>query len=239
MGGLPVTLAFEQTARRNTDRVFFTGMALLAAMAVFVGFAPSYFLRLATMPPLTPLYELHGAFFTAWIGLFIVQTSLVAGHRTDIHRRLGVAGAALAAGMFVLGVAVSVETLRRGGGAGDPRMFFAIPLGDIIAFGVLVTVAIVLRRHLQAHKRLILLATISLLTAAVGRFLTQIHVGGPIGLFLGTDIFIAMVIAYDLMSRGRVHPATLWGAGMVGVFKPLLFSLSGTSAWLAFADALR
>jgi hypothetical protein len=84
-----------------------------------------------------------------------------------------------------------------------------------------------------------LLATISLLTAAVARFLAQINIGGMAGLFLGTDIFVLALILYDLASRGRVHPASLWGGSMVVVFKPLLFAASGTSAWLAFADMLR
>jgi len=143
--------------------------------------------------------------------------------------------------VFVAGVAVSVETLRRDGGpaGGDPRTFFAIPIGDIIVFGVLVTAAIVERRRSDAHKRLMLLATISLLTAAVARFLAQVGMGGPLGLFLGTDLFVLIVVAYDFISRGRVLPATLWGAAMVAGFKPLLYVLSGTAPWLALADALR
>ena len=237
-----MTLVMERTVRRQTDRVFFTGMGVLLAVAVFIGFSPSYFLRSVTLPALTPLYHLHGALFTAWMALFIAQTSLVAGYRTDLHRRLGVVGAILAVCVFVVGVAVSIETLRRGVGGrtdSDPRYFLAIPIADIVAFGVLVAAAIVLRRHLAAHKRLMLLATISLVTAAVGRTAAQLHVAGPVALFLGTDIFVVMVILYDLFSLGRVHSATLFGAAMVGIFKPLLFSISGTPLWFAFADALR
>ena len=237
-----MTMVLERPAHRQTDRVFFTGMALLMAISVFIGFSPSYFLRASTLPPLTLLYHVHGALFAAWITLFVVQTSLVASHRTDIHRRLGVAGAVLAACVFIAGTAVSIETLRRGAGGGggvDPRFFFAIPMGDIIAFGVLVTTAIVLRRDLRAHKRLMLLATISLVTAAVARTLAQLGAGGPLGLFLGTDVYVAIVVLYDVLGLGRVHPATIFGAAMVAVFKPLLFLLSGTPLWLALADAVR
>ncbi|HYM17725.1 MAG TPA: hypothetical protein VEU06_04105 [Micropepsaceae bacterium] len=238
-----MTIALEQQpARRNTDRIFFTGMALAAALTVLVGFAPSYFMRSAELPELRPLYQIHGAVFTCWILLLIAQTSLVSVRRTDIHRKLGVMGAVLAAAVFTLGVTVSIETLRRqsGGSPGlDPRMFLSIPLGDIIAFGVLVTTAVVLRRRSDWHKRLMLLATISVLTAAVARGLAQVHAGGPVGLFLGTDVFVAVVIVYDFLSRGRVHPATLFGAGMVALFKPALFAISGSTLWLSFAEALR
>jgi hypothetical protein len=234
-------MTVEQPVRWQTDRFFFTGMALASLLTVLVGFAPSYFIRSSTLPPLTPFYHVHGLLFTTWILLFITQTALVAGRRIDIHRRLGFAGVVLAFVVFIVGVMVSIETLRRGGGTqfGDPRAFLSIPLGDIIAFAVLVAAAVVLRRRADAHKRLMLLATISLLTAAVARFLAQINIGGTVGLFLGTDIFVLALILYDFASRGRVHPASLWGGSMVVVFKPLLFAASGTSAWLAFADTLR
>jgi hypothetical protein len=237
-----MSIAIGQPVARKADRLFFTGMALASALALFLGFLPSYFHRSAELPSLTLLYQLHGAFFTAWVALLVAQTALVAGHRTDIHRTLGVAGVVLAVVVFVVGVAVSVETLRRNGGppGGDPRRFFAIPVGDIIVFGALVSTAVVQRRHSEVHKRLMLLATLSLLTAAVGRFLRQVGMGGAPNLFFGTDVFVLVLILYDLASRGRVHPATLWGGALVVGFKPLLYYvLSGTPAWLALADALR
>ena len=237
-----MSIAIGRPVIRNTDRLFFSGMALASALMLFLGFLPSYFNRSAEFPPLTPLYQLHGAVFTAWIVLLVAQTALVAGRRTDIHRTLGVAGALLATVVFVVGVAVSVETLRRNGGppGGDPRKFFAIPIGDIIVFAVLVGVAVLQRQQSDTHKRLMLLATISLLTAAVGRFLRQVGMGGAPNLFYGTDALVLALVVYDLFSRGRVHPATLWGGAMVVGFKPLLFyAVADTPLWLALSDALR
>jgi hypothetical protein len=173
--------------------------------------------------------------------LLVVQTSLVTGQRTDIHRRLGIAGAVLAAAVFLVGMIVSIETLRRGGGPPqiDPRTFFAIPVGDMVVFGALVTGGIVFRQHAETHKRLILLATISLVTAAAGRFFTTIGAPGPVGLFLGTDIFVLAMVIYDFVSRGRLHAATLWGGALVVLFKPMLLAVAFTPAWLTVADALR
>ena len=72
------------------DRQFYTGMALAAAVVVFVGFAPTYFLRGSDQSTPLPTYlHVHGFLFTTWIALFIAQTSLVAARRTDLHRRLG------------------------------------------------------------------------------------------------------------------------------------------------------
>jgi hypothetical protein len=207
-----MSIAIGRPVIRKTDRPFFSGMALASALILFIGFLPSYFHRSAELPPLTLLYQLHGALFTAWIVLLVAQTALVAGRRTDIHRTLGIAGAVLAAAVFIVGVAVSVETLRRNGGppGGDPRKFFAIPIGDVIVFAVLVGVAVLQRQQSDTHKRLMLLATISLLNAAIARFLGQVGMGGAPNLFFGTDALVLALVIYDLFSRGRVHPATLW-----------------------------
>ena len=72
--------------------LFYSGMAIAAAVVVFAGFAPTYFLKPAFGgPPLPPLLHVHGLIFTSWMVLFIVQARLIAGRRTPLHRRLGVA----------------------------------------------------------------------------------------------------------------------------------------------------
>ena len=81
----------------------------------------------------------------------------------------------------------------------------------MITFAVLVAAAVTLRRRADAHKRLMLLATISILTAAVARFLAQVNIGGTVGLFLGTDLFVLAVILYDFASRGAISPRLALG----------------------------
>jgi hypothetical protein len=50
------------------DRRFFLIMAIASALAVFLGFGRTYYLKgyFAT-PQLTPLVHLHGAVFTLWM----------------------------------------------------------------------------------------------------------------------------------------------------------------------------
>jgi hypothetical protein len=236
-----MTATMHHWDRRATDRLFFTGMAVVCLLTMLVGFAPSYFLRSASLPPLSTFYHVHGFIFTLWIVLFLAQTALVTANRTDIHRRVGVAGVGLAFIVFVVGVTASIETLRRGGGTlfAKPHEFFSIPLGDMISFAALVAAAAILRRRADAHKRLMLLATIAILTAAIARFLIQINLSGVGGVFLGTDVLVLILVLYDFATLGRIHPASLWGGAIILVFKPLLFAVSGTPAWEAFAEILR
>ena len=95
------------------DRQFYTGMAIAAAVVVFVGFAPTFFLRASYQTTPLPTYlQVHGFLFTTWIALFIAQTSLVAARRTDVHRRLGWAMAALAVVMVVVGTTAGIWSMR-------------------------------------------------------------------------------------------------------------------------------
>src|SRR5437588_5707877 len=102
---------------RNFDNYFFSAMALLILATVFVGFARTYFLAGMFRAPLPSLIiHIHGAAFTTWVVLLVVQTSLVAARRTDVHRRLGVAGFLLGCLMVVLGVLAATDSLVRAAG---------------------------------------------------------------------------------------------------------------------------
>ncbi|MPZ18453.1 MAG: hypothetical protein GEV06_11140 [Luteitalea sp.] len=220
------------------EHLFFSSMAAAAALTVFAGFAPTYYLKgTFDAPALTPLLHLHGALFTSWILLFILQTSLVAAKRTDIHRRLGVIGGLLAVAMVVAGGAAALWSVRRGftpPGGPPPLVFFAIPVGDLVVFPTLVGCALLYRRRPDTHKRLMLLATIGLLTAAIAR-LPVVAGTGPLVFFGLTDLFVVVCLLHDRLMRGRIHPAFLWGGLFLIVSQPLRLAIAGTGAWLAFA----
>ena len=223
--------------RSRPDR-FFAVMSVIIALTVFAGFSRTYFLKgLFGSKTLTPFFHLHGAVFTSWILLFVTQSALVRAGRTDIHRRLGVAGAMLAPVMVVIGVLAAIDSARRGftpPGGPPPLVFFVIPLADLAVFSVLVTAGIWLRRQRDDHKRLMLMATLGILTPAIAR-LPGIAAAGPPA-FLGlTDLLVVGCIVYDRMARGRFHRAFVWGGLFIIVSQPLRFLLAGTSAWLTFA----
>jgi hypothetical protein len=228
-------------ATPRADRRFFTAMAIVAAITVFAGFAPTYFLKGAFGAPALPLLvHVHGLLFTSWILLFVTQTSLVAVRRTDIHRRLGILGAVLASAMVVVGLMTAIAAARRGASpAGGPPalQFLVIPFGDILVFASLIGTGLYFRRQPQIHKRLLLLATISLLTAAIAR-LPHVLPAGPLAFFGLTDLFVVACLAYDLVVRGRIHPAFIWGGLLLVLSQPLRLLLAGTDAWLAFATWL-
>ena len=225
-------------ASRTRDHRFFTAMAVAAAMTVFVGFAPTYYLRgMSAARPLSGLVHLHGMLSTGWMLLFLVQTGLVSARRTDIHRRVGVAGGLLAVLLLVVGYITAVEAARHGvtrPGGPPPLAFLAVPLGTIAAFAILVGAALYSRTRPETHKRLMLLATIALLTPALARF-RFIGGGGPPVAITGTCLFVAACLMYDRASHGRVHPAFLWGGLFLVVSLAARFGMTQVDGWLVVA----
>ena len=229
------------------DRVFYGGMAIALGLTVFAGFAPSYYMRFmgdgprATVSggPFTALVHLHGALFTSWVVLFAVQTALVAGHRVALHRRLGVAGAVLAAAMVLAGLSLAVVTARRGGAptGPDPLAFLAIPVFDMVLFASFVAIALVKRGDKEMHKRLMALAYITLIVAAVAR-VPGVRPLGPLAFFGIGYSFVVVAAMYDFASRGRVHKAYLWGGAALVLSVPVRLMVSGTGAWRAVAGFL-
>src|ERR1700688_542875 len=169
---LPRSTAQKPGARY--DNYFFSGMAFLILITVFVGFARTYFLVGVFRAPLPNLLiHIHGAAFSTWILLLITQTLLVSAGRVDVHRRLGLFGFGLACLMVILRVLAASNSLARGfappGSGFDPRTFYAIPIGGMIIFATLIFFAYRARFNPAAHKRLIMIATIALLDAPTGR----------------------------------------------------------------------
>jgi hypothetical protein len=237
----------QQAAVGAYDRAFYSGMAITMAIVVFIGFAPTFYLRSVFGAPvtvsgatsLTPLAQFHGGVFTAWVLLFIVQTTLVATRRVAVHRRVGIAGTMLAILMVVLGLMTAARAAARGSAppGTDPLAFLIIPVTDMVLFATFVGAAVAMRRNKEAHKRLMLLAYISILVAAVAR-LPGVIQHGPLVFFGLTFIYLVIAIAYDLWSRRRVHAVYLWGGALLVASVPLRLMLSSTQAWRAVAEFL-
>jgi hypothetical protein len=223
------------------DHAFFFALIVLLTTAMAVGFAHTYFLAgvfSAHLPNL--LIHIHGAVFTAWFVLLIIQSALASSGRVHLHRKLGIAGMAIAALMVPLGVLATAEFVHRQSAFRRTRMASIMPCAELFTFAVLATAAFLARRRSDWHKRLIILATIGIIGAAVGRmdFLPYWHFHGPASLRLAwayTYPFLILLAAYDLWSIRRLHKATLWGSAFIIVTHQLSLLICTTATWDAFA----
>ena len=230
-----------QVAVKRDRRLLYVGFAVLAMLIVFIGFSRTYYLKsIFGRQPLSLLTHVHGALFTSWLLLFATQSLLVVVRRTDLHRRLGVAGGVLAALMVPVGTAMGIASARRDSllfpGSPRPLEALVIPFFDILVFAILVGCAFLYWRRPQNHKRLMVLATIALLPAAFARF--PFHfVGeyGPLAFFGLADLIAVACVVYDAVIFRRVHPAYAWGGMLLVASHPARLVIARTGLWIVFA----
>ncbi len=228
---------------KRRERIFYTGMSIMIAIVVFAGFSRTWFLRpyFPQSQPLIPVLIVHGIIFSSWIALFITQTTLVAAKRVRTHMRLGIAGGVLACAMIIIGTITAIIRAKVPSPIPgvNPLSFLTIPLGDMLTFGILIGLAFYYRRKTDVHKRLMLLATVGILPAAVARLpFAFIEQGGPLAFFGLSDLFIIPCLIYDIISRGRPHRATVLAGCLIVVSQPLRIIIGGTHGWIVFATWL-
>jgi hypothetical protein len=226
----------------NGSRLY-AWFALVAAVTIFAGFGRTLYLRsISGAPPLSTLLLVHGIVMTTWFVLFCAQVWLAATGHLRWHRRLGWLGAVVALAVIYVGVDAAIDAGRRGVGPAhgvSMQMFMAIPLFDMPVFALLVGIALWLRRRPDIHKRLMLLASLGMLTPAIARIpLPLIQAGGPplyFGLALG---IVGACIAVDTIKQRRLHPAFGWGGALIFAMVPLRLVVAETEVWRRLAGWL-
>jgi hypothetical protein len=244
---------------RRAMGTFYVWMAGLFVLIAFSGFAETYWLQIpAGTFTGSPLLHLHGILFSAWTLFFLSQTWLAATGQMQHHRAWGVGGVSLATAMVFVGFATAIASMQKdvaGGFAHQARAFAIVPLTAAVLFAVLVGWAVVTVKKPETHKRLMMLATMSILQAPIGRFffLTLGGGGGPgsrpgagppapavttagAGVVVGVLILVALV--YDWRKNGKPHPVYLIGGPAVLLIEIGRTALGDSPQWQAVAQAL-
>ena len=240
-------------SRRRVERWFYITAALFMNLLSVVGFGPSIIDHSRRNAPLTPLATAHGIVVGAWLLLFLTQATLVATRRTAVHRRLGVVGSVLAVVMIVLGYAAIIGFGRRGydlsgdviralSRSGLRRRDAAgllFPLAGLLNFGGLAAAGLWYRHRPDIHKRLMLLALAPLVSEPILHLVGHLTGRWPTlqgkGISISVPITILLLSAsaiYDRVSRGRIHPISLW-------VPVLLFAWQNVLVFLVFPSAAR
>jgi len=229
----------DRRPRRTPRKLhgYFIGFAVIFAAIVLTGFSRTFFVPMARGTLSKPLFvHLHGVFFFGWTGLLIAQAVLAGTKRLRLHRKVGSFAGWLTLPMLVLGTIVAsrdtVHDFKTGDGNAALSFYYG-ELADLAMFGLLAGGAMLLRHKPDYHKRWVIMGSLGLIGAAIGR-IPEIS-SYFVYIYLS---FIASVAAYDVASRRAVHPATFIGAAVL-----LLLGLSeewigGTSLWLKTAHHL-
>lgn len=192
---------------------------------ILAGFIPDMIERAqAGARPYQPITHLHAFIAVSWLGLLTVQAALVRAGRGGLHTRIGRSGRWLGLAMLVVSVATAVSVdVSKLSMPTFKTQFLAFQISHVLVFAGLAAWAFAAVRRPGAHKRLILIATIALADAGTSRW-----IGGDVSELLGPGAFtewalrypiplamIAAIGAYDIATRGRLHPVFAPAAGIV------------------------
>lgn len=233
------------------EKRFFFSMSVACAAIAFLGFAPTYWIPLLTGKlTIHPIIHLHGAVFFAWSLFLVRQTWLATTGRLVAHRRNGLIGVTLATAMTIFGLFTAINRMQWAAGLGHAeagRAFAIVPVSTILFFATTFAAAVVFARQRDWHKRLMLVAAISVLDAPIARwFITFLAPAGPlppgpppVAVDLGPSLvaFLLMAVAmlFDWRRLGRPHTAYLIGGGAYVLIKVIQVPISTTATWHAVA----
>jgi len=237
-------------AARTTDDYFFLYMATVCAAVAFMGFAPTYWLPLVSgRLNAHPVIHLHAAVFFAWSVYFVGQSWLAASGRLRSHRKLGLIGVSLATAMTMVGINAAINRMHWAASLGliDAGKSFAIvPISTILFFASAFIASVANARRRDWHKRLMLVAAISILDAPIARWFVVFLAPPdappgppPVAVDLGPSLIALLILIFamvvDRRRIGKFHGAYLYGALGYIAMKVLQVPISESSAWHATA----
>lgn len=232
-----IATASGNAQTRSRDR-FFLAMSGFLLLILLIGFSRTLYLRLFFEVPPVPAYlHVHGATVTAWFVWLIVQASLVNVNRIDIHRRIGMLGAVIGVAVIPAGLMATLQFVPR-----LPEMGFQFEQASwfitwivwanfhmLLGFVAFLVAALMLRRRTDIHKRLMLLATISLMPPPLARIAQNLGYMLEQETIFVTAIWLLLVVPiliYDVVTARRIHPATVVGGlcFLLVVFGPIVIA---------------
>jgi hypothetical protein len=207
-------------------------MSILIVTTDLIGFSFWGIFRHIQYGKLPVIVHVHAAIFVVWMLLYLAQSILATNERISLHRTLGWFSTGMVAAILASGFLVTFSSIRRHTvppffGMGE---FLLLNSLQLFAFAGLVISAIVLRRKVEWHRRLMVSAAAVMTEPAFGRLLPMPLLGSAMLWVLGAAgmLFIIAGMGNDLLLRGRVHRAWLVGLAAHFLAIALIHPLAGT-----------
>lgn len=223
------------SVRTGIDPQRATGLAVgvLVGAIAFYGFGQSAVRSLIVQPHGPPplILHVHVLLASAWIVMFVVQSALVSARNVRLHRQLGLWGLALGMALSLVSLA-TVFAMRRFDitfrGEAHQVAFLAVPLFSCLSFAIPFALAAIWRKQAPYHRRLMILATLTLMDAALARVPGMEGGAAPWGLIIILST-MAIVAGIDWAQTKRLHPVYAWGL-------PLFIAFGQLATWLAYSE---
>ncbi len=217
--------------RRSEPFFFYFGCFLLTI--VVGGFSAHIVINPEMLTPVTPVIVSHGIIMTLWYTLFCIQAGLVRTNNVKTHMMIGRVSVLLAVGIVVSGYFVSIAHYLNHGSAGIMSGFVV----QMFTFSLFYSAAVYQRKRTDVHKRLMLFASVALISPALARVCFALQIDQ----FVSLPILLALltlIVVNDYKTIQRVHPVTKLGVAVMifGIFLMILGVMLNT--WSNFVRSV-
>jgi len=223
--------------RLGKARYFFVIMAILFPIIAVIGFTPSYLAINEGQFKPHWFAHVHGAIMGSWLLVFLTQSVLAAKGNLRFHRQLGLFSVGLG---VIVWLCMATASIRARIAYPPPLEDFTwdillIEMSAMNLFGLFFAWGVLARKKAATHKRLIYLATLVLLQAAVDRtrFLPGIENTFYVR-FIYLDLLIVPLIIYDFITTRRIHKMTIIGTMIIIIVQSAVTMTIGSPGWHKF-----
>jgi hypothetical protein len=217
---------------------FFPIMTLVVIVFILLGFGSAILGRGGGYVP-APLLIVHGSLTLSWFVLTLVQAFLIRRSNFALHKKLGWASLVLVLAMVVMGYRVTAHAMTNPDwsiGGMDNIASSIVPFFDILTFLIMYALGVSKRKDREAHKRLMVLAGIVMMDAAVARTAILLF-GIPLLTLLFELAILLAFLVYDWRTRSKPHWVSVFGLVLFAGCMVFKIVVGPTESWAAFATA--
>ncbi|MDB4322333.1 hypothetical protein N9975_01825 [bacterium] len=203
---------------KYSSRPIYGKFSLVLIVFMFVTLLPHYGKIANATTVVTAQFIIHGILYLGWYVLFAVQSRLSSTNNVTLHKKLGYLSLILVCGLTVSGTDMLIGVMRSyddswtAGFLLSRTSFVWAILHTLISFTGFYALGLIFRGKLHFHKRFMVLASLSMVSASVTRiaFLPFVPVDGTVVTLLSTYGFLLVPVVIDRIAFGRVHPVLKW-----------------------------
>jgi len=207
----------------RADRIAFAVWLGGLWVGMIAGFGVDFPKFLHENPPAPKVIYLHGVVFTAWMLILTAQVLLVLKDRVPWHRRLGWFAVGWACLMAVMGPWAALASDALSAHLVGDAAFLSVQIVDLSGFLLLLAYGITLRTNPAAHKRIMILATVSLADPGFERFVTWVWPAEPRAAllwffytFYGNVLLVVLMVGWDWWRPTSDATAGRWSSSLAG-----------------------
>lgn len=217
---LPTHSGLIAPSARFSFRSAYSRFSLVLLVITFAALIPNFFTTLITNSQKLSLeWAVHGFLFLGWYILFSLQTALISGKSIQLHKKLGYISIAFFSVLTLSGIGMMLGTMNSYTPDWDPQQLMARTSFVWAIFHTLVffcgfyVLGILFRKKGELHKRFMLLASLSMMSATLTRFayLPGFPINGVAFTLLGTYALLITPLVIDRIVYKRIHPTLVVG----------------------------